>query len=525
MDEVLAFLLPQEPSYPAQGLLRHVDKACDLIIQSIEKKHKIAVYGDYDTDGITSTAMLTLVLRKLSADTIPYIPNRILDGYGLNVNAIDSLHQQDVDLLITVDNGISSINEIAYAKSLGMAVILTDHHQPPAILPEADAIINPKLPDDPYPFKSLAGVGVAYKLVCSLADSFPELDPKDYLDLVALGTVADIVPLTGENRYLVKNGLLQFNHDRRQSLSSLLGASGLEGKNIISADISYQIAPRINASGRLSDSEDHRIPLELLLSSDPATCGKLAQILENHNRRRKEISAQMLDRLQAEIVSLDSLPPLLISLEPDNHLGVAGIAAGALTHKYYLPSIVGSIGEEFTTASCRSIDEFDIISALNQNKDLFVHYGGHKLAAGFTIENKKIPLLRERLLTQAEATLSSIDLQPTLYIDAVVTLADCDHSLNREFRKLEPTGEGNPTPLIVVKNVSAKNQSQVGKNNDHLKLLINDGTNVMPAIAFGMGDLKGNLPENFTLAGHFSENEFRGKKEFQFRIIDLESNV
>ncbi len=524
MDDALSILVPKDPSHPEGTELRHLDKACDLIKTSHAKYHKVAVYGDYDTDGITSTALLTLALRKIFTQVIPFIPNRISDGYGLNTRAIDLLHKQGTELLITVDNGIRSVDEIAYAKSLGMSVIITDHHHPPEVLPDADAIINPKLPDDPYPNKSLAGVGVAYKLVCRLADYFSEIHPSDYLDLVALGTVADIVPLLGENRSLVKRGLLKINQNPTQSLHSLIGAAGLDGNQITSSDISYQISPRINSSGRLADTENHLAPLELLLSTEPSRCGEFAQILENHNNRRKALSQQLQDQLESVFADKDRLPFILISLEPDNYLGVAGIAAGSLTHKYYLPAVVGSVGQEFTKASCRSIPEFDLISALSKTRELFKQYGGHKLAAGFTIENKNIPKFRQRFLDLAEQELADLDLQPSLAIDAVVSLSECDDSFYRELNKLEPTGEGNPTPLLVVRDVFAQQKNRVGKYNEHLKLMISDGTSEMAAIAFGLGDSMGSLPDKFNLAGHFTENEFRGVKEYQFRIVDLESS-
>ena len=241
-NDAVNLLLPQKPSYADGQILRHLDLACELIQSAIGNDQKIGVYGDYDADGITATALLTLALQKLSASVVPFIPNRINDGYGLNEASINILHQQGVKLLITVDNGIRSLSEISHAKSLGMNLIITDHHQPPSLLPESDAIVNPKIPDDPYPNKNLAGVGVAYKLVCALADHFAQLRPEDFLDLVAIGTIADIVPISGENRYLVKQGLTQINQKPRQSLFSLIGASGLSGKQIFASDISFQIA-------------------------------------------------------------------------------------------------------------------------------------------------------------------------------------------------------------------------------------------------------------------------------------------
>jgi single-stranded-DNA-specific exonuclease len=522
-QDAVSLLLPKPPSFPDELSLGHVDLAARLIKSSLDKDLAIGVYGDYDTDGITATALLTLALNKISTRVIPFIPNRLSDGYGLNKSSIDLLHEQGVELLITVDNGIRSNSEVAYAKSLGMNVIITDHHQPSDPLPGADAIINAKLPGDPYPNKHLSGVGVAFKLACGLSHYYPEIIPDEYLDLVALGTIADIVPLLGENRYLVKGGLIQINQHRRQSLFSLLGAAGLSDRKITASDISFQVAPRINSSGRLSDT-DHLVPLVLLLSEDPAACGKHAQLLEIHNLRRKHISRKMEERIETQFAHKDPLPPILISLEPENDLGVAGITAGYLTNKYYLPSIVGAINQETTTASCRSIPEFDIISALERNKDLFTHFGGHKLAAGFTIDNQNIPLFLQRMVGLAESELSGHDLRPSIDIDAIVTLSELDQSLHSELKKLEPTGEGNPTPVFAARDVTAQNVSTVGNSGEHLKLIVSDGTNAMPAIAFGLGAISNSMPGKFNLAFYFSENEYRGRKEFQLQVLDLQPN-
>lgn len=522
-QDAISFLLPVGKPFPLDLSLGHIDLACNIIKKALDNDQKIAVYGDYDTDGITATALVTLALSTITNHVIPFIPNRLEDGYGLNKRSVDYLRQQGVDLIITVDNGIRSHAEIAYAKSLGMNVIITDHHQPPDTLPDADAIINPKLPDDPYPNKNLAGVGVAYKLIGQLAAYFPEIYQDDYLDLVALGTVADIVPLTGENRHVVKQGLVQINQRSRQSLVSLIGAAGLSYKKISASDISFQIAPRLNSSGRLADAS-HLIPLNLLLSKDPSSCGNYAQILEIHNDRRKRISQTMQENIEAQFASEVHLPRILISLRPENDLGVAGITAGYLTRKYYLPAIVGRTGKETTTASCRSIPEFDMISALDVNQELFTHFGGHKLAAGFTIENQNIPILAERLRSLAEKDLSSLDLRPQLEIDAIVSLSELDQSFHNELLKLEPTGEGNPTPILAINDVSAKNLSKVGKFGDHLKLEISDGATSMPAIAFGFGSMADLFTGKMSLACYFSENEYRGAKEFQLQIIDIRSS-
>ena len=431
-EEAINFLLPKKQDWHSAIQLRQIDTACQLISDAVENQDLITVYGDYDADGITSTALLTLTLRKIGGKVIPYLPNRFSSGYGLNIQAINELHDLGVKLLITVDNGIRSSIEISHAKSLGMTVVVTDHHEPDIHLPDADALINPKIPDDNYPNKQLAGVGVIYKLVCALQDLYPKINPQDYLDLVAIGTVADVVPLIGENRYLVRQGLTVLNRFQRQGVVSLIGVANLNNRKITSSDISFQIAPRINSSGRLElDQAD--IPLKLLLSSNPGESGSLAQELEIHNTRRKILSRDLQNRIDSEIHKLVPTPSIIMSFDKNNHLGVAGIVAGYLARKYYSPVIVGQIGSEVTTASCRSIPEFDIISALDQCKNMFIRHGGHKMAAGFTIQNEDISKLRNRLESIAVDHLSGLDLHPILDIDAEISLDSINNSLFKEL--------------------------------------------------------------------------------------------
>lgn len=520
LDDTLNFLLPRQPEWQGDAELLHLDKSCQLISRAIEHKYPIAVFGDYDADGITATALLTLALRKIHSPVIPMIPSRHSDGYGISKQAIADLSSQGVKLIITVDNGIRAISEAAYAREIGVDLIVTDHHSPSHDLPECTAIIDPKLPDDTYPNKNLAGVGVAYKLVAGLADIFPQLHPDDYLDLVAIGTIADLVPLIGENRYLVKKGLQAINQHPRQSLFSLCQVSGLLNPPITSSDISFQIAPRLNSTGRL-DLEDHSVPLQLLLSTEQDICGRFAQILDNHNRLRKSLSKKLQERVDDKFADLDQLPPVLFALDDDFDLGVAGISAGYLTQKYYRPAIVGRIGSDTTTASCRSIPEFDITSALESTKDLLMHFGGHKLAAGFTIANKNLEQFQLELLQQAERHLVLSDLQPELQIDALVSFSDLNTSLFGELAKLEPTGEQNPRPIFAAHNLTSSKYSTVGANGEHLKLTLSDGSQTFQGIGFGLGGLTANFPETFKAAFYFTENVYRGKKEFQLQILDL----
>jgi len=514
------FLLPKSPEWSAKINLLHSAKASEIIINAIKNDELIAVYGDYDADGITSTALLTLALREIGASVLPYIPDRQNEGYGLNKPAISSLKDQGVSLLITVDNGIRSQAEIIYANSLEMKVIITDHHTPGETSPPAAALLNPKLPDDPYPNKHLAGVGVAYKLVCALSQHLPQLNPEDYLDLVAIGTVADIVPLTGENRYLVRQGLTKLNFNQRQSILSLLGASGNVNKSINASDISYQIAPRINSSGRL-DSETAQTPLNLLLSTSIEKCSEYSQKLENHNYKRKTLSRELELKIEKIILKQSPLPSILMVFEPDIPIGLAGIAAGYISRKYNLPAIVGQSGAVNTTASCRSIADFNIINALDTSQDLFIHYGGHALAAGFTIKNSNIAKLNSQLSAMAEIQLSETIRQSVLNIDAEVLLEDLSNSLYKETQKLEPTGAGNPVPVFVTKSLKAIKPKRVGKNSDHLKMVVTDGNRSFDAICFGMGDLFFDIPPVFDLVYNLTINDYRGSKTLQLQVIDL----
>jgi len=519
-EDAKTFLLPKEPDWYFSQQLLHTENAIKIIQDSIQNRESIAVFGDYDADGITSTALLVLALLKITDKVFPYIPDRLTEGYGLNKPALSSLFDRGVKLVITVDNGIRSVEEVKYANSLGMKVIITDHHTPEDTLPLAAAILNPKLPSDSYPGKNLAGVGVAYKLISALSNLFPEIFPADYLDLVAIGSIADVVPLIGENRYLVRKGLGSINTSRRQGISSLLGAANLVSKNIRSSDISFQIGPRLNASGRLGSAD---IPLDLLLSSDLAKCGKLAQILEIQNFKRKKLSKKL--EKQADILATmdDQLPSILIALDPDFHLGVAGIAAGSLTRKYYLPSIVGNIGPELTTASCRSIPEFNIISALDQCKDLLVRYGGHSLAAGFTISNNNLADFNKRMMTFAKEQLASLEIQPSITVDAEVSLDQLNTELYSELENLEPTGCQNPEAVFLTKNLSSIKIKVIGQDKTHLKMMVTDGDYSLDAIGFGLGYLAESMPPRFDAVYKFDLNEFRGIETFQLKILDLKS--
>jgi single-stranded-DNA-specific exonuclease len=364
----------------------------------------------------------------------------------------------------------------------------------------------------------LAGVGIVYKLVKSLSKHFPSLEPEEYLDLVAIGTIADIVPLISENRYLAKQGLVSLNQLKRQSLVSLLGAANILGTKIRSSDISFQIGPRLNAAGRLGQAET---ALNLLISTDPNECGRLAQQLENDNYNRKIIS-QKIEQKALEIIRSDkSLQFLITVFEKTFNSGVSGIVAGSLARKFNLPVIIGQIGDEYSVASCRSIPEFDLTKALDHCKELLVRYGGHSQAAGFTILNSNLPKLKERLLDFAATKLSGIDLTPSIDIDAEVQLEQLDENLIEILDKIEPTGAENKEVVFMSRDLHAANVKAVGQDKNHLKMLVSDGSYSLDAIGFGLGDQIESIPPKFDALFNFQLNEFRGKITFQLNLIDL----
>lgn len=495
-----------------------IARASDRLIKAIANGEHIAIYGDFDVDGITSTALLKSSLEELGGYVSTYIPHRVDEGYGLNTKAIQALRNNGVDLLITVDCGIRAITEIEHAKKIGLDVIVTDHHQPGNTLPKADLIINPNQPLDSYPNKDLAGVGVAYKLLQKLADHKPQLKPEKYLDLVSLGTIADLVPLIGENRHYVHEGLKYLNQPHRQGIFALMGVSGLSPENIQASDISFQLGPRINAAGRLSSAD---LALDLLLEKDVKRAGLLAQKIEILNNKRKELMHDV--RIKAENMALvdDEIPSILFAFHPDFNQGIVGLAAGYLTEKYHRPAIVGKQGDEVTIASCRSIDEFDIIKALDEKKELFLSYGGHPAAAGFKIKNENIPALRDSLTESSSNKLEKIDLTPTLTADMELSFNDLDRDLLEQINMLAPTGMGNPQPQFISYDIYVNKFRQVGKQNSHLKLELSDGSATFDAIAFRKGELSDSLPSRVDILYKFEENIYRGRSRLQLNIKDI----
>jgi len=427
-----------------------------------------------------------------------------------------------IRLVITVDCGVRSLPEVAHARSIGLDMIITDHHQPSAEIPEAVVVVNPKQPGDAYPDKDLAGVGLAYKLACALLINrqSSSLQPENLLDLVALGTVADLAPLVNENRTLVKAGLEFLRRPIRQGLMALIGISGLTPARITATEIGFTLGPRLNAAGRLDSA---LAAYQLLLTNDVAEAAGLAQRLEIQNRERQEVMRDIQARAEEMALTNDPNALLLFAAHPDFNRGVVGLAASRLTEKYYRPSVVAQIGEEYTRGSCRSIPEFHITAALDQCTSLLEHHGGHAAAAGFTVRNDHLLELIKNLQAIAVEQLAGKKLRPTLMADAEIQLSELQPELIPCLEWMQPTGYGNPQPLFISRNLRVTSARSVGRDSAHLKLTVKDGNVIFDAIAFRLGQWLAQMPPAMDMIYTFETNEFNGRKTLQLNVKDIKA--
>jgi single-stranded-DNA-specific exonuclease len=423
-----------------------------------------------------------------------------------------------------VDCGIRSNREVAQAHNLGMDVIITDHHQPGTELPPALAVINPKQPEDHYPEKDLSGVGLAYKLTQAYLEVHPQpdVDPEAWLDLVAIGTVADLVPLKGENRALVKKGLARIRQQRRPGLRALAGTAEVDLTQCDTSMIGFKLAPRLNAAGRM---ESAMLAYELLVTQDQQKAGELAQILDSQNKERQAETNWIREQAAAQVLSQDPDALLFFAADPEFSEGVVGLAASRLTEAYYRPAIIAHQGEEFTVASCRSIPEFHITRALDECADLLVRHGGHAAAAGFTVSNENLPLLIEQLYAIAQRELADVTLLPVIDIDREIILENLSPyyigGIFNDLHQLEPTGHGNPDPVFMSQDLVVRQARTVGRDNRHLKLTLQAGQYIYDAIAFGQGHWADELPERIDIVYRFEENTYQGRVNLQLNVKDL----
>ena len=529
------FLSPELDELHSPFLLNDMTSAVNKIREAIEARKKILIYGDYDVDGITGVALLVLVLQRMGALVSYYIPHRIREGYGLNKGAIEKASQEGIGLIITVDCGVSALEEVAYAHDLGIEVIITDHHEAGESLPQSVAVIDPKRLDSTYPFDGLAGVGVAFKLAQALqaqtegSHLSTSLTPcgehsscQEHLDLVALGTIADIVPLTGENRILVRHGLKTLAQTERPGLKALMEVGGLEGKEVTAGQVGFVLAPRINAGGRIGEAEQG---VRLLLSGSREEALPLANSLDRENRLRQEMQSQTVDeavRTVKEKVNLDRERVIVLS-DDGWHPGVIGIVASRLVERFYRPVILIAPDEEVGKGSARSIEGFHLLGALTECQDLLLSFGGHSLAAGLTISREEVGLFRERINEVAQSQLGPKDLIPKLNIDAPLSLKEMSLELIESLGRLHPFGAGNPRPVFSSTQVDFLDPPFLVRNN-HLKLRLTDGTVVREAIGFRMGDKLSELggkTSQVDVAYSLEVNQWRGGKSIQLHLKDI----
>ncbi len=516
--QAVSYLRAEAPEGASPINLLGMQAAVDRLLYAMKHAEPVAIYGDYDADGVTATALLVQYLRRLGADVRGYIPNRFDEGYGLNIEALQTLREQGIKLVITVDCGIRSPKEASFAREIGLDLIITDHHHPGEELPEALAILNPKQAGDNYPDKNLAGVGLAYKLAAGVDLSTGNSLAEEFLDLVALGTVSDLAPLTGENRSLVRRGLEQLRNPQRQGILSLIGVAGLNAAQISAGDIGYLLGPRLNAAGRL---ESALASLELLTTDNVIQAAFLAQQLDVHNQERQRLTREIQENAERIALQDDEQAYLLFAAHPDFNPGVVGLAASRLMEVYYRPAIVAYRGDEFTRASCRSIQEFHITDALDQCAELMEHHGGHAAAAGFTVRNENLQELISRLKDIARAQLERLDLRPTLHADMEIPLRELKADLLPVLESLQPTGIGNRRAQFVTRNLKVLSARAVGRDGAHLKLAVSDGWITFDGIAFRQGHWANTLPARVDLLHTFERNEYNGRTSLQLNILDI----
>jgi single-stranded-DNA-specific exonuclease len=482
------FLTPSLENLLDPFALLDMEKGVDRVIRALRNREKIMIFGDYDVDGITSTSLLFLTLNKLGGEVTYYLPNRLTEGYGLSEEGIQEAQRRGVTLIITVDCGITAVEEISFAKTNGIDTIVTDHHEPKEVLPDACAIINPKVAKDHYQGGELSGVGVAFKLAQAiyrrLAQDETELE--EHLDLVALGTTADIVPLVGENRILTKFGMAQIARTNKPGLKSLIFVSGILGQRIGTGQVVFILAPRINAVGRLGDAD---LAIKLLTTRDESKAAEMARVLDEENRRRKDIDETTL-REALEMIETDvdlTNDKAIVLASAGWHQGVIGIVASRLVERYHRPTVMIAIDGEEGKGSARSIRGFDLYEAIIECEEHLIRYGGHKYAAGLSISPEKIGPFRKKFKEVSDERLTPEDLIPRLVIDSELELDQVNPELIRMLDLFAPFGPQNMRPVFFSRNLRVWGEPYVVGNN-HLRMRVKKDGPVFDCIGFGMGD-------------------------------------
>ena len=498
-------------------LMTDMDLAAGRVGLAMTRGEKIAVFGDYDVDGITSTCLLTDFIRRHGGNCVPYIPGRLEEGYGLNPIAIRQLHSEGVTLIVTVDCGITAIEEAQLCKELGIDLVITDHHECKQVLPQAVAVVDPHRPDGGYPHMGLSGVGVAFKLASALCGSQEEV-LENYADMVCLGTVADVMPLHGENRRFVARGLESLRQTKRPGIAALIRQSGCEMASVNASTVGYILAPRINAAGRMGQIE---LAVELFLTQDPARAEELAKALCELNRQRQAVESEIY-RQAVEMLPEGETPEVIVLADESWHQGVVGIVASRLAEEYCCPTFLICLDGDHGKASSRSYGGFNLFSALTSLSDLLESYGGHELAAGFTISRQQIPAFRQAISDLARAYYTEETPRTVLEADCVIppellTLTNVDSLV-----QLEPCGNGCPKPVLVMEDLEIERISMVG-NGRHMRLRLNRGRHTLQGICFSATPESESIcqGERVDVAFVPQVNEYRGERTVQMNVLDI----
>ena len=524
--EKLRFFLEPPHQLPHDPLrLPGMERAIRRLYQAVSRKETVGIFGDFDVDGVTGTAIIAEGLASLDVPVIPYLPKRIGEGHGLSGPAIQYLIEQGVTLVVTVDCGVGAVAEVSEARRLGADVIITDHHLPQDALPEAEAIINPKLPGGSYPFSELCGAGLAFKVVQGLYQYCGQPWDSSLLELAALATIADLVPMVDENRYLVREGLRVMARTERPGLQALFRRARVDQESLNAETVAFQISPRLNSAGRMSHAmESYR----LLTTKSMEEAESLAERLEGLNRERRDLSeraiAVALDQVQSMSgAGPDSIgvPPILVVWDDCITPGVAGLVAGRLVDLYHRPAVAMAADGDHLVASARGIPEFNLVEAFSACHGYLVRYGGHAQAAGFTVARDNLPKLVEDLTAFAQNKLGSLDLSPTLTIDAVVALDDLTNDLVQWLQDLEPYGPGNRTPVFLTPGVPVSEVHYMGQSRQHLRLLVGNGNYQWTALAFNQADHWVGGTTRLDLVYSITADSWRGPKAQALRVLDF----
>ncbi len=524
IEEARRFFKPDWEDLYDPYLMQDMDRAVDRVVRALEKKERFFIYGDYDVDGITGVSLLTLFFREMGNDVFYYIPDRLREGYGLSKSGIQHAAKLGAELIISVDCGITACREVDFANQMGIDVIISDHHEPSNRLPKAVAILNPKRKNCSYPFKELAGVGVAFKLVEAVIRrlSLDEEIVRQYVDLVALGSAADIVPLIDENRLLVKKGLERINRLDRLGIRTLAESAGLGGKKIGTGQIVFILAPRINAVGRLGDAER---AVRLMITDSEQQARNIANILESENRNRKDIDEntfkEALEMIETEFDEQNDRAVVL--MREGWHPGIIGIVASRIVEHLHRPTVMIAVENGVGKGSARSIANFDIYSALKTCESHLIDFGGHRYAAGLTIEVSQVEPFRKAFQEVASEKLTDEDLAKKLWIDEKIALSDISDKIIRLLNQFAPFGPKNMRPVFLSQNLQiVGNPKIVGKN--HLKFMVRQNGDIFDAIGFNLGSLHYRLSPgegNLDMIYVVEENYWNGKLKTQLRVKDL----